>query len=412
MQPLQPPINSQSLRPLPSTPGSVQSNPTPGSTPNVQRRTEGQRESISIPPESATTKMSFKEKIFNYFSKPQEVSKAREEITKILFPNQKIDPGTRLSETQLKEAETLLKKNPELLMPLKRYVEERNQEIAQGGLTRKISHFAASLWGTSITAKAEEMIQSVEKHFNDTIPAVDYSRAAFATDFGRTKIPFHTVSEMPLEVSIGNSKIVSFTGFLAETDPSQPGKGVPEGMGLAKLADGRECYGNFKNGKFFEGEIHDRGTVSHGKFEDGLFMGKGILQFSDGTMLIGNFEKGEMIGDTKTYRYPNGQSLEVKFKDGVDQEGKFKGPDGREMKVFYENGKMTPESIKAMKEFPRPPYEIKQLRNGSIETGNFINGKLHGKGKVKMPGGAELSGTFVNGKISGRTVLKLSDETI
>jgi len=133
-------------------------------------------------------------------------------------------------------------------------------------------------------------------------------------------------------------------------------------------SNGDRYNGDFKDVKYSNGSIYS------GFYKDGIPNGKGVYT-------------------AKTYEYngdfsnalPDGKGKFLMIKDDDEEEGLTEG-------TFYEGdwseGSMTGYGI--------------HFQNGDTREGNWVDGELHGKGKIKCENGDEYDGTWEHGNMHGK----------
>ena len=71
---------------------------------------------------------------------------------------------------------------------------------------------------------------------------------------------------------------------------------------------------------------------------DGLPIGKGKAVFSDNRVYEGNFDKGQLTGDTCKFTFPEGDVFEGTMKNGQFVVGKYTFSDGSYFVGVFKNG--------------------------------------------------------------------------
>lgn len=144
-----------------------------------------------------------------------------------------------------------------------------------------------------------------------------------------------------------------------------------------------------------EKTISAQGVIFEGAFIDGHLEGEGKIQFPDGEVQIGRFEKGKLVegsivfpdGEMQQGQFVNGRLQgfsEVIFADGERQSGNFV------LGKLHGEGKIV-------------------FTSGFIHEGYFVHGTLHGKGTLTRPDGSIFTSYFTEGVASGKGMITLSD---
>lgn len=192
--------------------------------------------------------------------------------------------------------------------------------------------------------------------------------------------------------------------------------------------NGAQCLsGNCRDG---EGECsYADGSVYRGSFQSGLRHGIGSMQYPDGSVFFGRWENDEKTGEG-TSLFSDGSEFKGIFKNGQpDGEGIFIASDGVLKKVCFREGKLISSSpidfekvqgtvrygtvlalggvytgwyggIRATGFIPERRGRIR-WEDGSIYSGQWNNGKMHGRGVMKWPDGSSYAGEWNNGRRSG-----------
>lgn len=179
------------------------------------------------------------------------------------------------------------------------------------------------------------------------------------------------------------------------TDPS--GLAL-NGQGKAHLPDGSIYEGEFKDGLFYgEGALEwDNGTIYKGGFEKGLMHGKGKIKSKDRYIYVGEFQNGYMQGEGH-FKSSNGQVYTGGFfagdfsgrgkyttYNGDTYEGEFElGRPNGEVTVVFKDGAKYTGGMKDWLYHGQGTYTIDNI----AYSGQFIKGKLHGRGEIKRESG-------------------------
>ena len=172
------------------------------------------------------------------------------------------------------------------------------------------------------------------------------------------------------------------------------------------------CHGKGKmtwpNGDIYEGDW----------FED-FRAGKGKTVWANGVYYEGEYLKGKCHGNG--FRtYTDNYTYKGQFKDGVRHgKGVLTAPDGTAVEYYYENDKMVCKVAEATDEIVNRIYgttpktstnqtsaqftgrKEQEFSDGSKYIGDFVNGKMSGKGKYIWKDGSYYEGDFVDGNFQG-----------
>lgn len=164
--------------------------------------------------------------------------------------------------------------------------------------------------------------------------------------------------------------------------------------------DGFWDDGNLKGAKVKAGN-----NTYEGSLKDGLFNGKGKMEYEDKTKYEGDFENNKKQGVGK-FTFSDGTIFEGNFdKDEIGNKGKFTWRNGKTYEGELNNGIFNGKGI-----FTVP--------NTAIYEGEFKNGIIHGKGKYtwydfypNQPDSTETyEGEYFDGKKNGYGVYTFSNK--
>ena len=140
--------------------------------------------------------------------------------------------------------------------------------------------------------------------------------------------------------------------------------------------NGGHFEGTLKDGMFHTGKglnIYMNGDRFEGKWKDGKFHnGEGEFHFENGDYFKGKWKNAKFHTGKGEYHFENGDFFIGEWKDGS-----------------FHSGKVT-------------------KKDGSVEEGKFVNGRLHGEGKI-IENKNVWEGEFVDGKLHGKGTIIISD---
>ncbi|MDC0877830.1 hypothetical protein OAP73_06035 [Methylophilaceae bacterium] len=220
-----------------------------------------------------------------------------------------------------------------------------------------------------------------------------------------------------------------------------------KGLGIVSCSDGRKLQGLFNNGSL-EGEgeaIYANGSRYQGNFKNGIRYGQGTYTVFKGDVISGFWDGGYVIGQGKiiynngdvyegdlyeakrhgwgTYTYADKTSITGLWENGkyIDEEPTVKQEDSKtgydkeeEIRIAKAKEKMQQEhEARQENKGNRSGYvtpctsvagscygEVK-FDDGSSYIGNWLNGKMEGKGTFYFTNGDRAEGTFINGALNG-----------
>lgn len=142
--------------------------------------------------------------------------------------------------------------------------------------------------------------------------------------------------------------------------------GLPHGKGVkVTKRDGVKETGTFAQGVFVSGiRQTDKGVVEKGSFKDGFL----------------NTQTGERI-------YPNKEHEKGVFEEGTFVKGEKTLEDGTYLKGSFGNGKLNGKGLK--------------ITSLGRQEGDFVDNRLHGKGKYTLSFGTVMEGDFRDGFLEG-----------
>ena len=125
-----------------------------------------------------------------------------------------------------------------------------------------------------------------------------------------------------------------------------------------------------------------------GIFFDGFLLGQGLVIFSSGEIIRGNFKNNNLDGNGEHYRKDN-SIYKGEFKNGkYNGIGKEIFEDGSIFEGFFSEGQKK--------------YGKYEFKNGSSYQGEFLNNVFHGKGIYKWGNKKTYEGNWKDGKMNGK----------
>lgn len=151
--------------------------------------------------------------------------------------------------------------------------------------------------------------------------------------------------------------------------------------------------------------VFDDGSMFFGTVRDGRKQGRGIFVWPDGAEFQGNFVDGDPDG-TGIYQYPDGKRKTVLYDRGKMSRARFlsntEPMDGRVYGSIFISGNYTGwfrgDRIKGYLPDGRG---IMKYQNGSVYSGQWKDGRMHGNGSIRWQDGSLYSGQWMDGKRSG-----------
>jgi len=137
----------------------------------------------------------------------------------------------------------------------------------------------------------------------------------------------------------------------------------------------------------FQGDCDNSTNLPNGKGEAAWIVGdppKIQIYFK------GNFKNGKMEGYGEYESWDNGRLTSVSkgefHQNQLNGKGEYKTQDGVASGIFINWNLIE---------------GVLLSKNGTMYSGNFINGKLSGEGQIKFPDGGTMIGQYQNGKLNG-----------
>lgn len=235
-------------------------------------------------------------------------------------------------------------------------------------------------------------------------------------------------------------------------------RGKAHGQGTYYHRDGAMYVGSFVQGvKHGTGKLTFKTKeVYTGNFENGVINGKGKMSYINGDVYIGEWVNGKSSGLGK-YIFADGEVYEGDFvnglfsgkgkltrKDGSYYDGEWQNnkkdgegisfAHGKKMKVYHENNVLlreeaivnstqvvtnspisntsTTKILDCNKEYCHNSLGSLRYKDGSIYTGQFINGKGEGNGKCKYANGDRYEGGWKNHAPHGQGTMHFAKGTV
>jgi hypothetical protein len=164
------------------------------------------------------------------------------------------------------------------------------------------------------------------------------------------------------------------------------------GKGVLNLRDGHKYEGEFKDDLFSGQGIYTAADlwVYEGQFRKGKFCGQGIYTSADHWVYEGQFRKGKFCGYGVKRSEQPGYLLSGEWMDGkLNGKGSLINDKGASYEGDYKDGSFEGSGV-----LIRP--------NGDRYEGCFKEGKENGEGTCYQADGSKIQGVWVDGKISGK----------
>lgn len=165
--------------------------------------------------------------------------------------------------------------------------------------------------------------------------------------------------------------------------------GLFHGRGELQWADGGSYVGKFQNGLMHgEGElIEPNGTRHKGLYQNGMMHGKGHIKFAEGGSYFGEFDQNQMTGEGMMVD-AYGNQYQGQFESGMLVQGTEKDSDGNVYEGSFKKGLLDGQGTLFTSE-------------GDTYKGEFEAGVLHGKGHVFKGYGDRYEGELEDWVYSG-----------
>lgn len=155
-----------------------------------------------------------------------------------------------------------------------------------------------------------------------------------------------------------------------------PDAGVYEGPTRDGLFHGKGRM-EWPNGAYYEGG-----------FRDGLFSGRGVYRMASGEIYTGEFARGMMAGHGRL-EMPGGTVYAGAFSaDAFNGLGVLTGPSGYRYQGEFQDGHAHGEGVM-------------EYADGSVYEGRVAYGEPHGRGRLETPDGTVFEGEFEHGRMRG-----------
>jgi hypothetical protein len=209
--------------------------------------------------------------------------------------------------------------------------------------------------------------------------------------------------------------------------------GVKHGIGKLSFVSKEWYSGNFVNGVINgKGKMTYRnGDIYTGDWVNGKSSGTGKYIFADGDVYEGDFINGLFSGQGKLTR-TDGSYYEGEWQNSKKNGEGFSFAKGKKMKVYYDNNTLLREEtisnqaiVTAAKTEPNTTTKILdcnkeychntlgslRYKDGSVYTGDFVNGIGEGNGKCKYANGDRYEGGWKNHAPHGQGIMHFSKGT-
>ena len=307
-----------------------------------------------------TIKVNIKERIWQYLYRFNENQKELTgmNIFSVSFNNSKLDIDTQISETEIKDGDTVIVESE---LPSK-------ESLNDNTVKNYIKPYSESL-----------LVGTYEGELKNGKPE---GNGRFFHILG-----FIYKGEWKNGQKNGKGSEKGPQGEVYEGDWVNDQK---NGKGTLELADGEIYEGDWVNDKKHgKGKTtYPNGDVYEGDFQNGLPNGKGKIIW-----ISGNVYEGEMKDDLM-----HGKGI-LKWNDGLIYEGDFLNDKRTGKGIFYSS-----DGAKYEGEFLNGAYNGKGIlsyKDGTIYEGEWKDNKKDGKGILKYNNGDVYEGEFMNGAIDG-----------
>lgn len=189
--------------------------------------------------------------------------------------------------------------------------------------------------------------------------------------------------------------------------------GVISGDGKMTYANGDTYLGNWKQGKFDGvGQYHfSNGDSYKGSFVNGYFSGFGKFTEADGSYYEGQWLENKKNGKGVTFK--NGQISNVYYKHNILVDENI-SENSTETTVIQDNSKKFENDIliNCNDEYCHNVKGKLTYKDGSVFTGEFINGKGEGMGSCKYANGDFYEGGWKNHAPHGQGTMRFAKGNI
>lgn len=190
---------------------------------------------------------------------------------------------------------------------------------------------------------------------------------------------------------------------------------VLSGLGYLSTKSGVQYEGSFLNGQYhgFGTYRYPNGEIYTGQIVGNQLTGRGTYQFANGRIYTGEFCAGQLHG-LGLMKYHSGDVYDGQFDQGeMTGIGALTAPDGVSYQGQFVKGQFEGKGILSFKEHHFFEGDFKEgtpwgrgivtFPNGDTYTGEMVKGKITGFGEMKMKDGSvRCVGDFVNGKLNGK----------
>lgn len=269
----------------------------------------------------------------------------------------------------------------------------------------------------SLLKKFEEEIENhgekiSEEQFNEILgeKLVNFHKMYFYTDPNYKEDRSLLIEPGPIKFKNGNDTVYKGTWN---------SNGKMDGLGeYHTLLNGQKLYinGIWDDGDLKKGKVKIGNNTYDGDIQNGLFNGKGKMEYADGSYFEGKFKDGTKKNGVLTFN--NGTVFEGDFEnDEIGKNGKFTWPDGKTYQGNLKNGIFDgrgtlkdPEKGIYEGEFKNGIYHGKgkytwydeyTKEKGDTYNGEYFDGKKNGYGVYNFKDGSKIEGCFESGELQG-----------
>jgi len=181
--------------------------------------------------------------------------------------------------------------------------------------------------------------------------------------------------------------------------------GKPNGKGIMNYPNGNKYLGAWKDGnRHGKGKLIINGQGSYiGSFKRGKVEGYGEFQYLNGDVYKGYFKDGKYHG-TGTYTYSNGKVITGSWHENEIIDDKSSATNSSSMQSQSNTPGVTTTKLKdCNRVYCHNCSGNLVYTSGNVYTGQFINGRPNGNGKLTQTDGTVIQGVWRNNKLVKRT---------